>query len=542
MINQNESGHDQNSPKIAVKSDGSFVATWASSGGQDGNLYGVYARRFDSSGDPIANELLVNTETDDHQLAPDIAMDSYGNYIIVWESRGGQDGDAGGIYAQRFYSSGVKNGNEFLINQTTDGNQQLPSVGMNATGHFTVAWYNDDDGYCIRARRFDNNCNPEDEFQVNSTNISAGSAPAVDENSTGLCVIAWTAASDGNYKGVYARKYNSSGDAFGPQYLVNTTYTGNQWGPSVIVNDDATSIISWTSDYGEASGNGTGIYAQKFASSGGNGAKWGSEFHVNTYTSNNQLYSNIESDSSGDFIITWTSYLQDGSSDGVYAQKYYSDGTTYGSEYQVNTYTTDNQNHSVVALNSGGDKVIIAWASNLQAGSGCYYDVYANYFYDVYPTPTPTITDTPGTPTMTETATITPTITETPTITATPSETPTITPTPTNTDGADADCLSVANPHVFEYKYQIPLSWTPTIGAAVYMVEVSPTYPPYLNSVSYVADNWLFTEVPNYKTWKDLVDFTNNNAVYFRVSAYDDQSNQIGETTDWWQIICQSRN
>jgi hypothetical protein len=52
----------------------------------------------------------------------------------------------------------------------------------------------------------------------------------------------------------------------------------------------------------------------------------GTEFLVNTYTTGSQSSPSIAMDSDGDFVIAWTSYGQDGSYVGVYAQRYNSSG------------------------------------------------------------------------------------------------------------------------------------------------------------------------------------------------------------------------
>ena len=87
-------------------------------------------------------------------------------------------------------------------------------------------------------------------------------------------------------------------------------------------------------------GSGNGVFAQRYDSDGN---PVGSEFQVNTYTAGDQFRSDIAIDAVGNIIVVWSSYLQDGSFFGVFAQRYDSNGNPVGSEFQVNTYTTDNQ-------------------------------------------------------------------------------------------------------------------------------------------------------------------------------------------------------
>ncbi len=52
----------------------------------------------------------------------------------------------------------------------------------------------------------------------------------------------------------------------------------------------------------------------------------GGEFQVNTYTANDQADPSVGMDPSGNFVIAWHSLGQDGSGPGVYAQRYNGDG------------------------------------------------------------------------------------------------------------------------------------------------------------------------------------------------------------------------
>ena len=48
----------------------------------------------------------------------------------------------------------------------------------------------------------------------------------------------------------------------------------------------------------------------------------GSEFRVNTYTTNDQRIPSVAADSSGNFVVVWRSDTQDGDGFGVFGQRY----------------------------------------------------------------------------------------------------------------------------------------------------------------------------------------------------------------------------
>jgi len=89
----------QNEPAVTADASGNFVVVWDSAN-QDGSLLGVFGQRFGSSGAPLGPEFRVNTSTADLQFAPSVAADSAGNFVVAWTSY--QDGNLDGIFARRF--------------------------------------------------------------------------------------------------------------------------------------------------------------------------------------------------------------------------------------------------------------------------------------------------------------------------------------------------------------------------------------------------------------------------------------------------------
>ena len=69
----------------------------------------------------------------------------------------------------------------------------------------------------------------------------------------------------------------------------------------------------------------------------------GSEFQINTHTSDYQQFSTVAMDAVGNFVVTWSSYNQDGSSSGIYGQRYDAAGTALGGEFQINTQIYNQQ-------------------------------------------------------------------------------------------------------------------------------------------------------------------------------------------------------
>ncbi|MFS0517929.1 beta strand repeat-containing protein, partial [Nostoc sp. UIC 10607] len=376
QVNTYITGNQSNST-VAIDADGDFVISWTSDG-QDGSSNGIYAQCYNIDGVAQGSEFRVNNTITGNQFNPTIAMDADGDFVISWTSNG-QDGDGFGIYAQRYNSSGVAQGSEFRVNDTITDSQSNPTIAMDADGDFVISWTSngqDGDGFGIYAQRYNSTGVAQgSEFRVNDTIIGFQNNSTIAMDADGDFVISWQSYyQDGSGYGIYAQRYNSSGVAQGSEFQVNTTITDSQYNPTIAMDADGDFVISWTSNGQD--GSGYGIYAKRYNSAG---VAQGSEFQVNTTIIGNQSNPTIAMDEVGNFVISWTSSGQDGSGDGIYAQRYSSAGVAIGGEFKVNTIITGNQSNSTVAMNAGGD-FLISWTSDGQdeSGSGIYAQLNIN--------------------------------------------------------------------------------------------------------------------------------------------------------------------
>jgi hypothetical protein len=95
------------------------------------------------------------------------------------------------------------------------------------------------------------------------------------------------------------------------------------------------------------------------------------EFPVNTYTTGEQANPAVAMDAGGNFVVVWESKDQDGSGRGVYGQRFNIDAQPVGGEFRVNTTTDGNQKQPDVAMGAGGN-FVVAWASGDGSGEGIF--------------------------------------------------------------------------------------------------------------------------------------------------------------------------
>lgn len=304
---------------IAPLTDGGFVITWSSMM-QDGSMLGIFGQRFASDGTPAGSEFQANTYTNDFQVHSAAAGLADGGFVVTWSSNG-QDGSIFGVYGQRYDNMGTPVGSEFQVNTHTNGFQDLSSVAGLTDGGFVVVWESDSqDGssWGIYGQRYDNTGTPVgSEFQINSVTANTQSIPDVASLPDGGFVVVWHSnGQDGSSGGVYGQRYDNTGAAFGAEFRVNTTTSGSQSIPAVASLADGGYIVVWESDGQD--GDGKGIYAQRYKS---NGATSGSEFRVNTTTTDNQFTADVAGLTGGGYVIGWSS-RQPSSTNFIYAHQF----------------------------------------------------------------------------------------------------------------------------------------------------------------------------------------------------------------------------
>ena len=180
--------------------------------------FDVVARRFDSAGTSIGGEFQVNTSTTDQQSRPDVAVGADGRFVVAWSGLD-QDGAFFDIFAQRFSSSGVKVGVEFLVNAYTPNHQNEPMVDIDGDGDFVVTWSSSgqDDPLApttagVFGQRFaSSGAAIAAEFQVNSYTTNHQRYPAIGVNSDGDFVVSWESlGQDGASEGLFAQRFSSN--------------------------------------------------------------------------------------------------------------------------------------------------------------------------------------------------------------------------------------------------------------------------------------------------------------------------------------------
>jgi hypothetical protein len=463
----------QGEPAVAMDDAGNFVITWQSQD-QDGDGYGIYAKQYDAGGVARSGEFLVNTTTAGAQGIPAVGMSASGDFGIAWSGAG--TGDLDGVFLQRYrlapaltFTTGDGTDDATMtfrgilgdVNLALDGLTYTPAPGYNGIATLTIT--SDDLG---------NTGSGGGQQDVDSVQITVGNAnaPVVDldaddsSGQTGVDFAAiWTegggpvAVADGDATlsdsdenlasltvtisnrldgAAESLSADTSGTGLTASYDSGTgilTISGAgssaeyQQVLRTVAYDNASDapnatarVITFTPADGLSNGNTATTTltiapandapvnsvpgAQNTAEdtdlvfSGVNGnaisigdpdadaadlevtlsvtqgsltlsplTTNGTEVRVNSYTTDNQFASAVAMDAAGNYVVVWHSLYQDGGLYGVYAQRYSADGTPQGSEVLVNTTTVENQNTPAVAMDDAGNFVVTWHAQRYDA-------------------------------------------------------------------------------------------------------------------------------------------------------------------------------
>lgn len=321
----------------------------------------------DGTPQPSGNEFLVNTTTLNAQTNAAIAGLADGGLVVAWQSDSGDDTGRLGIFAQRYDASGNKVGAQTLIFRLI--NQTEPSVAALTDGGFVVTFDASPPpaptylGYDIRFAHF-NADGTRSNGVVTDYNGLGDFASSVVGLPDGGFVASWQSEQVDGTCDILAQRYDASGARVGSAVQVNSTVADSQFAPHVAVLEGGGFVVAWQSEAQD--GSGLGIFGQRFDA---NGAAVGTEFQINTYTSNDQMNASVGGLSAGGFVVAWESTGQDGSSGGIYGQIYDGSGNRVGGEFPINTYTSNGQGSPRVAAFPDGSFVVV-WQSAEQDGSG----------------------------------------------------------------------------------------------------------------------------------------------------------------------------
>ena len=267
---------------------------------------------------------------------------------------------------------------EFQVNTHTDGAQQYPAVTGLLEGDWVVVWlslFQDGLTFSVRGLRYSGATGAKAgvEFMLNENTNVFRDEPDLAPLPDGGFVTVWSDGPTSNDANIVYRQYGNTGSPLGGPQVINTFTDNYQRYPAVASKSDGNFVVVWSSYLQD--GDALGVFGQRMRMSLG---AIGPEFPVNTTTTDIQWNSEVAYLPDGGFVVVWESKNQDEPGGyGVYARVWDLNGIAVTDEIPVNTFTGSDQRYPSLAVSTDG-RFLVVWESWNQSGFGS--DLYGQWF------------------------------------------------------------------------------------------------------------------------------------------------------------------
>ena len=182
----------------------------------------------------------------------------------------------------------------------------------------------------------------------------SGLVSALSPSTEGLDVWADFSQADGTLAIYASATLSATGNA--SPILLSPAGKAFQQSPRVARHGDGY-FVAWHGD--GLDGSLYGVFARRIDR---NGHLLSEPFQVNTYTEHDQRDPAVASAPSGEAVVVWSSYGQDGDLGGIFGQRFDRFGKPTGEEFAINTEKTGHQAAPQVAFDVAGN-FIVAWTT-----------------------------------------------------------------------------------------------------------------------------------------------------------------------------------
>ncbi len=264
---------------VSMNNKSQFVVAW-SSFNRDGSVNHIFFQQYDSKGNSKGNESKLGNPDKINHHDPKVAIDENENFVVAWATYKRQDDLPGkykmdtGIFAQRFNSKGIEQGNEIKVNSINEGIKEEPAISMNDAGNFIISWsvykifkHTDSlkEAYSlgIFGQKFKADGTPDGkQISVSEAQNQIQSFPSVALDDKGSFIVSWQKEDfqKDYHKSIFYRKFNANnspaikstkGSNLEYKYRHNLAYSKNSF------------VMVW--DGFEDTDDNSNIYAKRFA-------------------------------------------------------------------------------------------------------------------------------------------------------------------------------------------------------------------------------------------------------------------------------------
>lgn len=220
-------------PQVAIDSNGAAIAVWQQS---DGAKFNVWANRYANGSWGTAQAIEGNAGD---AYLPKVCIDNSGNAMVVWQQN---DGTRFNIWANRYGAGGGSWGTAQLIQSVTTENAYGVSIAVDSGGNAIAAWNQGvDNALSIWACRYSAATGTWDSgrrFDTGGTSVY----PRVTFDGSDNATVVWTHSSGDIWSNIYTASAGSWGTSQADFRFTGLPFTGL---PVIAVNASGNSMAVW---------------------------------------------------------------------------------------------------------------------------------------------------------------------------------------------------------------------------------------------------------------------------------------------------------
>ena len=246
----------QRFPSVGMLSGGTFLVAYNGQVAQAASQSDVFGRIFDKDGNLVKDEFMVNVYTTKAQDRPLVVqVPGKSEFLVFWESKD-QDSVGGlGVYARKFNTSGVALSDEIAVNTTTGNDQKAVAASVSAAGKVTACWdtYSQDStntwGVACQILNYNDLTVAGGEFYPYAVKTGAQQGASVVYLPSGDFLVAWgTEQVDSGGFAVQYQRFSPAGQTIGPRVVANRYWTGDQYRPFLAPLSSGSFFVGWQSE------------------------------------------------------------------------------------------------------------------------------------------------------------------------------------------------------------------------------------------------------------------------------------------------------
>lgn len=327
---------------------------------------------------PITGEIRVHAVSEGSEEQPSVAMDKQGRTIVTWS------GSEERIWARLFSEQGLPSSDAVVLSSNVAAFRTNPRISLVRDGRGFAAWSSSQElglglagpfGVCLSVEGPIATC-PVFALPTGDRLLNGG-GPAVAASSSGEGSALWfSLGSQTQSDRLIGGAFNGDGVATAsnfvvePQYLFSSSAAGH-WRVASLKGSRIVAV--WSKDFGGVRGH--DIVARLFST---DGTPLSGEIPVATATTGDQVVPDVASDSDGNFAVVWEDRSIEADGSGVYGQRFGPHGELLGSQFRVSSDVDSAQFSPAIAMDSSGT-FVVAFTS-VGENPESFLDIFARAF------------------------------------------------------------------------------------------------------------------------------------------------------------------